>query len=153
MSHEDLMREALSLARANIAEGGRPFGAVVVKDNQVVGRGVNEIHRTKDPTAHAELTALRTASQTLGTSRLDGCVVYASGHPCPMCLAAMHMCGVDAAYFAYSNTDAEPHGLSSATVYTAMGLTPEALVFPLRPLRPTDERDLYDTWARAPRPA
>lgn len=147
MSPEDPMREALALARANLIEGGRPFGAVVMRDGRIVGRGVNEIHRTQDPTAHAELTALRAASQALGTSRLDGCVVYASGHPCPMCLAAMHMCQVAEAYFAYSNTDAEPYGLSSAPVYAALGLHPEALAFRLRPLRPSEESGLYDQWA------
>lgn len=152
MSPEDPMREALALARANIVEGGRPFGAVVVKDGLIVGRGVNEIHRTQDPTAHAELTALRAASQALGTPRLEGCVVYASGHPCPMCLGAMFMSGVGHAFFAYSNADAEPHGLSSATIYAAMGLVPEALALPLRPLRPAEERGLYEEWARAQGP-
>ena len=85
--------QAIELARANIGKGGRPFGAVVVKDGEVVAAGVNEIHSTNDPTAHAELTAIRAASRKLGSPDLSGCVVYASGHPCPMCMAAMRLAG------------------------------------------------------------
>src|SRR5688572_7088440 len=80
-------------------------GAVLVRDGEVIARAVNRIHETGDPTAHAELVAIREAAQALGRPRLDGCVVYASGHPCPMCLAAMHLCGIAAAYYAYSNED------------------------------------------------
>ena len=103
MSDEIFMREAIALARANVEAGGRPFGAVLVRDGRVLARGVNQIHETHDPSAHAELQAIRQASQALGSPRLDGCVIYASGHPCPMCLAAMHLCGIQAAWFAYSN--------------------------------------------------
>ncbi|WP_338864676.1 nucleoside deaminase [Myxococcus stipitatus] len=130
------MREAIALARANIQAGGRPFGAVLVRDGQVIARAVNEINQTQDPTAHAELLAIRRASQHLGSARLDGCVIYASGHPCPMCLAAMHLCGVQAVYFAYSNEDGEPHGLSTARVQAEMARPPQAQSLPIRPLRP-----------------
>ncbi len=120
MSDETFMREAIALARANVEAGGRPFGAVLVRDGRVLARGVNQIHETHDPSAHAELQAIRQASQALGSPRLDGCVIYASGHPCPMCLAAMHLCGIQAAWFAYSNEDGEPFGLSTATLYAEM---------------------------------
>jgi len=114
---EAFLREAIELARANVAAGGRPFGAVVVKDGRVIARGVNEIRKTNDPTAHAEMLAIRAASQALGSPDLAGCVVYASGHPCPMCLAAMRISGVGEVAYAYSNEAGEPFGLSTAAVY------------------------------------
>ena len=91
--------EAIELAHANVEKGGRPFGAVVVKDGEVIATGVNEILSTNDPTAHAELTAIRAASQKLGSPDLQGCAVYASGHPCPMCMAAMRLAGVGEVVF------------------------------------------------------
>ncbi|MBM7060765.1 nucleoside deaminase [Pseudomonas sp. UL073] len=148
MQAADFMREAIALARANIADGGRPFGAVLVRDGQVIARAVNTIHRTQDPTAHAELLAIREASRLLDSPRLDGCEIYASGHPCPMCLAAMHLCGIQAAYFAYSNDDGEPFGLSTARVYAEMSRPPLQQSLPLHPLRPQGEEGLYQAWQR-----
>lgn len=147
MSDEDFMREAVALARGNVEQGGRPFGAVLVQDGVVVARAVNRIHETNDPTAHAELEAIRQASAALGSPRLDGATIYASGHPCPMCLAAMHMTGVKAAFFAYSNKDGEEFGLSTARVYAEMAREPQAQSLPLRPLRPQGEAGLYEEWA------
>ena len=152
MSNEAFMREALTLARDNIQAGGRPFGAVLVHQGQVIARAVNEIHLTQDPTAHAELQAIRQASQVLGRPRLEGCEVYASGHPCPMCLAAMHLCGIERVWFAYSNEDGEPYGLSTAAVYAQMTLAPQQQSLPLRPLKPADEDGLYQQWQQV-RPA
>ncbi len=147
MSDEDFMREAVALARGNALQGGRPFGAVLVRDGVVVARAVNRIHETNDPTTHAELEAIRQASAALGSPRLDGATIYASGHPCPMCLAAMHMTGVKAAFFAYSNEDGEDFGLSTARVYAEMAREPQAQSLPLRPLRPQGEAGLYEEWA------
>ncbi len=147
---EGFMREALALARANIGEGGRPFGAVLVRGGEVVARAANRIHDTCDPTAHAELLAIREAARVLGSPRLDGCVVYASGHPCPMCLAAMHLCGISAAWYAYSNEDGAPFGLSTAAVYAQMALPPGEQSLPLRALRPAGEGGLYAQWEARP---
>src|SRR3569833_3378789 len=85
--------EAIELARDNVRNGGRPSGAVLVKDGKIIATGVNEIFATGDPTTHAELQAIRVASQVLGSPRLDGCVIYASGHPCPMCLSGGRRAG------------------------------------------------------------
>lgn len=145
----DFMREAIALARANIAAGGRPFGAVVVRDGEVLARAVNRIHETNDPSAHAELLAIREATQSLGTPRLDGAVVYASGHPCPMCLALMHLCGVTRAYYAYSNEDGEPFGLSTVAVYGQMALPPSQQALHVQALRPEREGGLYEAWRDA----
>ncbi|MFP5425186.1 MAG: nucleoside deaminase [Gammaproteobacteria bacterium] len=146
MSNQQFMREALDLARANIQAGGRPFGAVLVYQGQVLARAVNEIHRSQDPTAHAEIQAIRQAAQALGRPRLDGAEIYATGHPCPMCLAAMHLCGIERAWFAYDNEEGEPYGLSTAAVYAQMAKPPQQQSLPLRPLKPAGEADLYRQW-------
>ena len=117
---ERFLCEAIDLARDNVRKGGRPFGAVLVKDGTIIAKGVNEIHTTQDPTTHAELQAIRAASRVLGSPRLDGCVIYASGHPCPMCLSAMHLTGIREVTYAYSNEDGEPYGLSTAATYAEL---------------------------------
>ncbi|MDD1961498.1 MAG: nucleoside deaminase [Pseudomonas capeferrum] len=149
MSEARYMREALDLARANIKAGGRPFGAVLVYQGRVVARAVNEIHSSQDPTAHAELLAIRKAAHALGQARLDGAEIYASGHPCPMCLAAMHLCGIERAWFAYGNDEGEPYGLSTAAVYAQMTRPPQQQSLPLRALKPSGEADLYLEWQQA----
>ena len=133
--HLSLLREAVRLAQANRARGGRPFGAVLARNGQAIATGVNDIVHSHDPTTHAEMQALRSASRHLAQARLDGCVVYASGHPCPMCLAAMVMSGVQAVYYAFDNADAQPYGLSSAATYAALRLP---LVPPPLPLTRLD---------------
>jgi len=144
------LREAIELAFANVARGGRPFGAVVVRDGEVVATGVNEVVATLDPTAHAELLALREAGRRLGTPDLRGCTVYASGHPCPMCLAAMRLSGVGAVFYAYSNEDGAPHGLSTAAIYAdlARPFAQQSMTIVHSPVRLDGRPDLYETWRR-----
>lgn len=148
---ERFLCEAVELARANIARGGRPFGAVVVKDGEVIASGVNEVLSTNDPTAHAEMSAVRAASQMLGSPRLDGCAVYASGNPCPMCMAAMRMAGITEVAYAYSNDDGEPYGLSTAAIYADLA-RPEAeqsMKIAYVPVRPDEGLHLYAEWKAA----
>ncbi|TXL75640.1 nucleoside deaminase [Vineibacter terrae] len=144
------LNEAIELARANIGDGGRPFGAVVVRNGEVVATGVNEIHATHDPTAHAEMTAIRAASRKLGSPDLSGCAVYASGHPCPMCLAAMRLSGVTRVAYAYSNDDGAPFGLSSAAIYEdlAKPFADQSMAISYVPVRPEGRADLYEQWAK-----
>lgn len=148
MSHpiERYMIEAVALARENIARGGRPFGAVLVRDEHIIARGVNETHRTSDPTAHAELLALREAGRAANNPDLSGTVMYASGHPCPMCMAAMHLAGVDHVYFAYGTDDGAAYELSTADIYAEMQKPPQSQSLPLQRFRPEGERDLYADW-------
>jgi tRNA(Arg) A34 adenosine deaminase TadA len=150
MSDEDFMLEAVNLARANIRDGGRPFAAVIVRDGEVIARAVNDMHLTNDPTGHAELQAIRQASQRLGTPRLDGSVMYASGHPCPMCLAAMHMCGVSSGFFCYSLEDGQVFGLGTTALYQQMTKPPQQQSLPLRPLKLAGESGLYTEWLEVP---
>jgi tRNA(Arg) A34 adenosine deaminase TadA len=142
---------AIELARENVGKGGRPFGAVVVKDGRVIATGVNEVQSTNDPTAHAELMAVRAASQALGSPRLDGCAVYASGHPCPMCMAAMRVAGVEEVAYAYSNDDGELYGLSSAAIYAdlAKPASEQSMRIAHVPVRPDGRAHLYAEWQEA----
>jgi tRNA(Arg) A34 adenosine deaminase TadA len=127
--HEAFLREAVRLAEANRDRGARPFGAVLVLGDQVVASGVNDVVGSHDPTTHAEMEAIRAASRALGRPDLTGSVVYASGHPCPMCLAALVTCGVSEVYYAFDNADAAPYGFSSGATYAALrlALTPPPL--------------------------
>jgi guanine deaminase len=115
------LQRAVELARHNVAAGGRPFGAVLALNGEVLVEAVNEIHLSQDPTAHAEMLAIRAASQRLG-ARLQDCVIYASGQPCPMCLSAMYLSGVSRVVFAASNEVAAPFGLSTAGIYQQIAL-------------------------------
>ncbi|MDQ9009414.1 nucleoside deaminase [Acinetobacter gerneri] len=116
MDDQGFLQQAIYLAKDNVEQGGRPFGAVIVKNGEVVSQGVNQILTSGDPTSHAELNALRQACENLKSLTLKDCTVYASGQPCPMCLAALRMAGVEKIVYAYSNADAEPFGLSTAAI-------------------------------------
>ncbi|MGG6892476.1 nucleoside deaminase [Rhizobium sp. BR 315] len=142
--------EAIELAHTNSQNGGRPFGALVVKDGEVVATGVNEILNTNDPTAHAEMAAIRLASQKLKSPNLQGCAVYASGHPCPMCMAAMRLAGVSAVAYAYSNDDGAPFGLSTAAIYEdlAKPFAEQSMKIRYVRTRLESQPDLYADWKR-----
>lgn len=147
-SAEDFLAQAIGLARENVRRGGRPFGAVVARDGMAIATGVNHTVATHDPTAHAELVAIRAASEALGTADLAGCTVYASGHPCPMCLGAMYMSGIREACYAYANEDGEAYGLTSAAVYAELAGPEGARSVRMThlPVRPEDGPDLYELW-------
>lgn len=113
LDHQAYLREALRLAIEGMHRGaGGPFGAVVVRDGQILGRGYNRVLETHDPTAHAEVVAIRQACQMVGHHHLDGCLVYASCEPCPMCLATCYWAQVDRIYFGASAVDAAAAGFA-----------------------------------------
>lgn len=147
---EQYLRQAIELAFDNIEKGGRPFGAVVVKDGKRIATGVNEVMVTNDPTAHAEIMAVRAAAQALGTPDLSGCTVYASGQPCPMCMAAMRIAGVEEVVFAHSSEDAEPYGLSRAAISAdlAKPFSEQSMKIRHEPVRLESRPDLYGEWKR-----
>jgi len=113
------MRMAIDLATANVVSGaGGPFGAVIVKDGAIVATGVNQVTATNDPTAHAEVTAIRAAAQALGHFELTGCTIYSSCEPCPMCLGAIYWSRVDALYFGSTAQDAAAAGSTTSSSTT-----------------------------------
>lgn len=128
--HEKFMKEAIKLAASNLISGnGGPFGAVVVKDGKIIGKGANLVTSSNDPTAHAEVVAIRDACKNLNSFQLDGCEIYASCEPCPMCLGAIYWARPTQLYFAASRDDAADAGFDDSYIYEQI------------PLKPTD-RDL-----------
>lgn len=115
------MHEAIRLARENVRSGnGGPFGAVIAREGKVLGRGVNLVTASNDPTAHAEMLAIREACQALGTFRLEACSIYCSCEPCPMCLAAIYWARIDKVYYAAQREDAAAVGFSDEFIYTEL---------------------------------
>ncbi len=101
----DFIRRTIELARLNVDRGGRPFACVIAKDGAIVSESANLVVQTHDPTAHAEIVAIRAASQVLGTEHFFGCDVYVMAHPCPMCLAALYYCSPDRVIFLTTRED------------------------------------------------
>lgn len=130
VGHEEFIREAARLALENVeARDGGPFGAVIVRDGKIVGRGVNTVTRDNDPTAHAEVNAIREACRRLGTFHLEGCELYTSCEPCPMCLSAIYWARIDRVYYGCTADDAAAIGFADAFIYREL-------------LLPRGERDL-----------
>lgn len=126
------MRRAIALSlRAIRTNKGFPFGAVVVKDGEVVGEAHNTVLSENDPTAHAEVNAIRAACARLGTFSLEGCEIYASGEPCPMCLAAIYWARLDRIYYANRKEDAHRIGFSDDSFYSEILLPPRARRVPM----------------------
>ncbi|GHH99854.1 nucleoside deaminase [Neobacillus kokaensis] len=111
---DKFMKRAVELAVENVREGGQPFGAVLVKEDAILSEGVNELHKAFDISGHAELLAIRRAQEQLQTNDLSGCVVYASGEPCAMCLTAMYFAGINKVYYCASVEDAAEAGLGKS---------------------------------------
>ncbi len=121
--HKTFMDEAGQLAINGLEQGdGGPFGAVIVKEGRVVGRGWNQTFSHTDPTAHAEVQAIRDACKNLDTLELAGCVIYCSGEPCPMCMAAIYWTMMDSVYFANTKEEAAVVGFDDAKIYKELSL-------------------------------
>jgi len=120
-ANPEFLRRAIALATENVASGtGGPFGAVIVRDGRIIGEGVNTVTAAHDPTAHAEVNAIRAACKTLGSFSLAGCQLYTSCEPCPMCLAATYWARIDAIYFGANAADAARAGFDDAFLYDEM---------------------------------
>ena len=117
MEKDDFMREAIRLSVENINDNGGPFGAVIVKDGQIIARGTNRVTASNDPTAHAEVNAIRAACRVLGSFDLSGCEIYTSCEPCPMCLGAIYWAHIDKIYYANTQHDARDIGFDDSFIY------------------------------------
>ena len=123
MDPESWMEKAISLALENVREGrGGPFGALVVKDGRMVGSGTNLVTATNDPTAHAELVAIREACRALGSFQLTGCEIYTTCEPCPMCMGAIYWARPARLYYAGTRGDAARIGFDDAYIYEQLRL-------------------------------
>ena len=120
---KEFMRRAISLAQTGIDKNaGGPFGAIVVKDGEIIGEGCNQVTSTNDPTAHAEIVAIRNACEKLGAFQLDDCVIYTSCEPCPMCLGAIYWARPKQIFFACTREDAAEINFDDHFIYDEIGL-------------------------------
>lgn len=119
------MRKAIALSLENVNSGGGPFGAVIVKDGKIIATGVNKVTAKNDPTAHAEVVAIRKAAKKMGTFDLAGCEIYTSCEPCPMCLGAVYWAHLDRIYYGNTKTDAKKIGFDDSFIYAELDLDPE----------------------------
>ena len=122
MEKKDFMREAIRLSLENVKQGGGPFGAVIVRDGEIVARGANRVVPNNDPTAHAEISAIREACRVLNTFDLSGCEIYSSCEPCPMCLSAIYWAHLDTLYFANTKDDAKNIDFDDSMIYEEVKL-------------------------------
>ncbi|HEY2385441.1 MAG TPA: nucleoside deaminase [Candidatus Binatia bacterium] len=151
MRDDDLMRRAIALARAQLeSDAGGPFGAVIARDGRIVAEGVNRVPSTNDPTAHAELVAIRAACASLATFSLAGCTIYASCEPCPMCLAAIYWARLDAVVFAAGRADAAGIGFDDARIYDELAVPGDARSVPARVLLADEARAVLAAWNAKP---
>lgn len=111
------MARAIELSEDNVKNGGGPFGAVITKEGEIIAEGFNMVTQNNDPTAHAEVTAIRNAARKLKTFDLSGCTIYTSCEPCPMCLAAIYWAKIDKMYFGNTKKDADDIGFSDDFIY------------------------------------
>jgi len=146
-----LLREAIRLSRTRMREGrGGPFGAVVARDGVIVARGWNAVTSSLDPTAHAEVVAIRRACRKLGSFSLAGCVLYASCEPCPMCLAAAYWARVERLVYAATREDAAVAGFDDAFIYDEVPLLPEARSLPTDHLLRAEAAAVFEEWLAKP---
>lgn len=121
-THEQFMAESIRLATENVANGGGPFGAVIVKDGEILATGVNRVTANCDPTAHAEVSAIRSACAKLGVFKLDNCDIYTSCEPCPMCLSAIYWAGLRHIYYGGTQQDAADIDFDDHFIYDEIAL-------------------------------
>jgi len=145
--NEAFMREAVRMSREGMADGrGGPFGAVVVKDGEIISRGANRVVRGCDPTAHAEVVSIREACKALGTHVLDGCVLYSSCEPCPMCMAAIYWSRIRHVWYAGTHADATDAGFDDSLIYAEIKLPIEDRMVPMRQRMRDSALEVFEEW-------
>ena len=146
-ANPEFLRRAIALATENVVHGaGGPFGAVIVRDGRIVGEGVNTVTAANDPTAHAEVNAIRAASKGQGTFSLAGCQLYSSCEPCPMCLAAAYWARIDDLYYGASAADAARAGFDDAFLYDELRKDQSARTLPATQLLGDEAWSSFSAW-------
>ena len=146
--NSDFMKQAVDAAiKGMLANEGGPFGCVIVKDGKVVGVGNNKVTSTNDPTAHAEVTAIRDACKNLGSFQLDGCTVYTSCEPCPMCLGAIYWARPDKVYYGSNQADAANIGFDDQFIYDEIPLPYEKRAIPFEQCSRDVALEPFNMWA------
>jgi tRNA(Arg) A34 adenosine deaminase TadA len=149
--HKEFMRRAVELSAQHMREGaGGPFGAVIVKDGKVIAEGWNRVTSSNDPTAHAEVTAIRDACTALGSFSLEGCDIYTSCEPCPMCLSAIYWARLDRIYFANTRQDAAAIGFDDEFLYREVPKAVPERSIPTVQLALPEARAVFAEWQAKP---
>ncbi|MBC7866936.1 MAG: nucleoside deaminase [Gloeobacteraceae cyanobacterium ES-bin-316] len=144
---EKFMQEAIALSQKGMTDNeGGPFGCVIVKDDKIVGRGNNKVTLTGDPTAHAEMVAIRDACKNLGSFQLDGCEVYSSCEPCPMCLGAIYWARPSIVYYANNRQDAADIGFDDSMIYEEMAAHIHQRKIPIKSLGRAQAQPVFLDW-------
>lgn len=145
MTHEYFMEKAVELSLENMRAGkGGPFGAIIVKQGKIVGTGANHVTSDNDPTAHAEVVAIRDACKNLGTFQLDDCEIYTSCEPCPMCLAAIYWARLKVIYYANTRKDAADIGFDDDFLYEELKKNLEERSLPIHQLDKSNALKVFD---------
>ncbi|GHT90970.1 hypothetical protein FACS1894185_3310 [Betaproteobacteria bacterium] len=149
---EAFLRRALELAQENVAKGdGGPFGAVIVQDGRIIAEGWNKVIATHDPTAHAEIEAIRAACRQIQHFHLSGATLYASSEPCPLCLAAAYWAKVARIVYANDRNEAAAVGFCDDDLYQEFRLPPESRRIPCQHLNLKDASAPFEAWRKSPR--
>lgn len=146
MTEEQLMREAICLSEENVTNGGGPFGAVIARDGRIVARGVNRVTANNDPTAHAEVSAIRAACEKLNTFDLSGCQIYTSCEPCPMCLGAIYWAHIDKMYYGNDKDDAKAIDFDDSFIYDELALPRGERRLPVEVLLDNEAIKAFEMW-------
>ena len=144
----EVMRQAIMLSIENVRRGGGPFAAVIVKNGGVVSAGVNQVTTANDPTAHAEIVAIREGCLRLGHFELQGCEMYATCEPCPMCLGAIYWSRIDRVYYGNTRADAAVIGFDDSFIYDQLCLPVEGRSLPLIPCLREEALEAFREWER-----
>jgi tRNA(Arg) A34 adenosine deaminase TadA len=151
MNPADFLDEAVGLSLRAVHEGtGGPFGAVIIRNGRIIARGQNRVLETNDPTAHAEINAIREACRALATYDLKGCELVSSCEPCPMCLAAIYWARLDSVTYAATRHDAAAAGFDDETFYREFALPPESRALPCRHHPHSGALDAFRAWTEHP---
>jgi len=149
MEKEGMMKLAVDLSRHGMLhKKGGPFGAVIVKYGKIVGEGYNEVTSTNDPTAHAEVVAIRNACKTLNTFSLEDCEIYCSCEPCPMCLSAIYWARIGKVYYANTKSDAAAIGFSDVLIYQEFEKQPDERTVLAEKINMAEAHKVFEEWVQ-----
>jgi len=150
MENGEFVRKAIGIAIKNVEEGGGPFGAVVVKDGRVIATSGNKVTLLNDPTAHAEVLAIREAASRLGTWDLSGCVLYTSCEPCPMCFGAIYWAHLDKVHYACTHEDAKDAGFDDSHIYSELKKDPSHRTIEMEQVMRDEGLKAFQKWKEHP---
>jgi len=144
----EFMKKAIELSIENINKGGGPFGCVIVKDNKIIAEGSNKVTTTNDPTAHGEIVAIREACKKLNDFSLNGCELYSTCEPCPMCLSAIYWARINKIYYANTREDAQKIDFDDSLIYSEFKKTIKERKIPMVQMMRSEALKAFDLWDR-----